>query len=71
LLDVQRFEPKDLPALTRLLKLRLSDTALQALQERCAYCLGRFGAPDDLFFSPDEWAEVQRQEQARQQGQAR
>lgn len=71
LLDVQRFEPKDLPALTRLVKLRLGHSALQALQERCAYCFGRFAVPDDLFFSAEEWGEMQRQQQARLQSQTR
>lgn len=61
--DLQRFPKQDLKALSSLLKLRLQDTALQALQERCAYCFGRFGAPDNLYYSEDnlyyseeEWA---------------
>jgi hypothetical protein len=71
LLDVQRFQPLDLPALSRLLRLRLSDPALQALQERCAYCFGRYGAPDDLYYSAEEWAERQRKEEARRQSRGR
>lgn len=59
LLDTQRFSRLDLAALTTLARLRLSPAALQALQERCAYCFGRFAAPDDLYFSEQEWAEVQ------------
>lgn len=59
LLDTQRFSRLDLAALTTLARLRLSSAALQALQERCAYCFGRFAAPDDLYFSEQEWAEVQ------------
>ncbi|MGO8674118.1 MAG: hypothetical protein ACLQVD_22495 [Capsulimonadaceae bacterium] len=60
LLDLQRFDRADLPTLMTLARLRLSPPALQALQERCAYCFGRFAAPDNLYYSEDEWAEVQR-----------
>ena len=67
LLDVQRFPAYDLPALTRLFRLRLESPALQSLQERCAYCFGRFAAPDDLFYSAEEQAEIVRQTEARQQ----
>lgn len=69
LLDVQRFSVEDLPDLTKLLRLRLQDAALQALQERCAYCFGRFGAPDDLYYSAEEWAEVRRLEEERRKSQ--
>jgi len=55
LLDVQRFAPSDAPFLKALFRLRLTSTALQALQERCAYCFGRFAAPERLYFSDDEW----------------
>ena len=48
---------------------KLINTILQALQERCSYCFGRFATPDALYFSEEEWAESQRQEQARRQGQ--
>jgi len=51
-------------ALTHLWKLRLSDAVLQALQERCAYCFGRFAAPDDLFYSSEEWEGIERKRQA-------
>lgn len=67
LLDLQRFDRTDLAALSRLLRLRLAAPALQALQERCAYCFGRFAAPDDLYYSADEFLELQRQEEARHQ----
>lgn len=71
LLDVQRFPRDDLPALKRLARLRLGDEALRALQERCAYCFGRFAAPDDLYYSSDEVAEIERKEREhrRSQGQ--
>ena len=69
LLDVQRFDPKDLQALTRQIRLRLTQTALQALQERCAYSFGRFGTPDDLYYSAKEWAEIQRLEEERRRNQ--
>jgi hypothetical protein len=58
LLELQYFPPADLGALASLVKLRLSDSARQALQERVAYCFGRFGAPDDLFFSEKEWQHI-------------
>ena len=70
LLDLQRFPRHDLSALKRLVRLRLTAPALQALQERCAYCFGRFGAPDDLFYSPEEWAERLRQQEERRVRQA-
>ena len=69
LLDVQRILAQDLPDITPLLRLRLQDAALQALQERCAYCFGRFGAPDDLYYSDGEWAEIQRSEEERRKSQ--
>lgn len=53
LLDVQRFMPNDLAALTRLMRLRLSEPALQAFQERCAYCFHRFAAPDGLYLEAE------------------
>ncbi len=55
LLEVAHFPPSDLGPLTSLVRLRLSPTALQALQERLAYCFGRYGAPDHLYFSREEW----------------
>jgi|SRR6185312_8902243 len=71
LLDVQRFSAIDLPSLIKLLRLQLQDEALQALQERCAYCFGRFGAPDTLYFSEQECAEDQRQRAERLRSQSR
>lgn len=56
LMEVQTVPPSDLSVLNSLLHLRLSTEALQALQERCAYCFGRFAAPDDLYYTPEEWA---------------
>ena len=67
LLDIQRFPQDDVSALLRLVRLHLSPPALQALQERCAYCFGRFAAPDGLFLTDQEWAEKQRKEKARVQ----
>ncbi|HOE10167.1 MAG TPA: hypothetical protein PLQ35_01470 [bacterium] len=62
LLDVQSFPPINLHALAaRCLRLRLSDEALKALQERLAYCFGRFGAPDHLYFTEEEWNLVNNQ----------
>ena len=55
LLEVFSFPSVDLGALASLIQLRLSDTARQSLQERLAYCFGRFGAPDDLLFNESEW----------------
>lgn len=69
MLDVQRFSPQDLPHLRKLRQIRLQNAALQALQERCAYCFGRFGAPDNLYYSEAEWAEVQRTEDERRKSQ--
>lgn len=61
LLDVQGFSPSKPSLFIEKVRLRLSPPALQALQERCAYCFGRFGAPDDLYYSAEEWAELERQ----------
>jgi hypothetical protein len=55
LLEVTHLPPSDLGPLSRLVRLRLSPAALQALQERLAYCFGRYGAPDHLYFSREEW----------------
>jgi len=54
LLDVQRFYGDELFPLLKQVRLRISDAALQALQERCAYCFGRFAAPDGLYYSEEE-----------------
>lgn len=45
----------NLAALPSLVKLRLAHEAQNALQERMAYCFGRYGAPDELFYSPEEF----------------
>jgi hypothetical protein len=58
LLEVVHFPPSNLGPLSGLVRLRLSPHALQALQERIAYCFGRFGAPDHLYFSPEEWEQA-------------
>ena len=71
LLEVACFPPGGLVALAGLRRLRLVPAALQALQERVAYCFGRFGAPDDLYYSQEEWAFVQEQGPARRRGAAR
>lgn len=55
LLETVCFPPINHDGLSRLRKARLSDEALKALQERLAYCFGRFGAPDHLYFNQDEW----------------
>jgi len=56
LLDMTTFVPKDIDALVQCRCIRLSAVALQALQERLAYCFGRFGAPDNFFLSETERA---------------
>ncbi len=58
LLEVVCYPQSSYPALRTRLRARLGPVALQALQERLAYCFGRFGAPDDLYFTPAEWAFV-------------
>ncbi len=56
LLEVQCFPSMDLHTLTAsCLRVRLSDEALRAFQERLAYCFGRFGAPDHLYYTEEEW----------------
>lgn len=55
LLEYMSFSPHDFTALASLVKLRLTPPALQAFQERLAYCFGRFGSPDNLFFNQEEW----------------
>jgi len=60
LLDVVRFPPNDIPAITTAcLKLRLTKDALGAFQERVSHCFGRFAAPDDLYFSKEELQSMQ------------
>lgn len=66
LLEVTSFPPTNLAALTRLIKLRLSSPALQALQERLSYCFARFGAPDHLYMNEEEWEH--KEQQAREKG---
>ncbi|MGI9182978.1 MAG: hypothetical protein ACR2H9_21075, partial [Longimicrobiaceae bacterium] len=60
LLDTTTIHPDDVLALGSLRRARLSVTALNALQERLAYCLGRFGAPDDLYFTGEERAAAEK-----------
>jgi hypothetical protein len=36
-------------------KASISHSALSVLQEKLAYCFGRFAAPGALFYSSDEW----------------
>jgi hypothetical protein len=54
LLEVTSLPPSNFAALSNLIRLRLSHVALQAFQERLAYCFGRFGAPDHLYLSEEE-----------------
>jgi len=54
LLEARSFPPSQFDALSALIRARLSQAALQSLQERLAYCFGRFGAPDELFYD-EEW----------------
>lgn len=54
LLEATSFPPSDLTSLSSLVRLRLSQVALQAFQERLAYCFGRFGAPDHLYMNQEE-----------------
>lgn len=59
LLEVQAFPPNSIRSFAEhCLKLRLSHDARQALQERLAYCFGRFGSPSDLYFTDEDlkWA---------------
>jgi hypothetical protein len=67
LLEVASFPPSQLDALSSLIQLRLSRDALQSLQERIAYCFGRFGAPDHLYFNEEEW-DFETERLARRQG---
>ena len=67
LLEVTSFPPSQFDPLSSLIRLRLSHAALQSLQERLAYCFGRFGAPDQLFFNEEEW-EYETERLARRQG---
>ena len=73
LLDVQRFSPQDLLDITTLLRVSLQVFGAPAFcrhfKTLCVYCFGRFGAPDDLYYSADEWAEVQRSEEERRKSQ--
>jgi hypothetical protein len=68
LLDSVTLASADAVALRHVRRFRLSAEALQALQERLAYCFGRFAAPDQLFFTPEEAsaqaAELQRKASA-------
>lgn len=55
LLDIACFASNDIPALSEAcLRLRLTDPALKAFQERLTHCFGRFAEPDHLFLSVDE-----------------
>ncbi len=54
LLQIASFPPTNFAALSGLIRLRLSRDALQAFQERLAYCFGRFGAPDHLYLNEEE-----------------
>ncbi len=49
------------------LRLRLSDPARLAFQNRLCYSLGRYAAPDDLYYDAEEWQHVERGKTARQQ----
>jgi len=71
LLTVASFPPSDLGGLRRLHRLRLTAPALQAFQERLAYCFGRFGVPNDLYFSESEWQFVLEQRASKQRKGAR
>lgn len=71
LLTVASFPPSNLEGLRRLLRLRLTTPALQAFQERLAYCFGRFGVPNDLYYSESEWQFVLEQRASRQRKNAR
>lgn len=57
LLELQTFSHLDLDALSGVVKLRLSETALGAFQERIAICFGRRAVPEDLYISDDLRAE--------------
>jgi hypothetical protein len=67
LLEATSFPPSQFDELSSVTRLRLSHAALQSLQERLAYCSGRFGAPDQLFFNEEEW-EYETRRLARRQG---
>lgn len=69
--DIQRFGPDNLASVKKLVKLRLSPPALQAFQERCSYFFGRFAAPDNLYYSDAEIAEIQRREDEKHRNQTR
>lgn len=63
--DVTCLARQNIEPLKKLLKLRLTVEALQAFQERLTYCFGRFGAPDDLFYSLEEWRFEQEERERR------
>jgi hypothetical protein len=63
LLELQTFAYADLDALSGVVKLRLSETALGAFQERIAFCFGRRAVPEDLYISDDLRAEWEKQAQ--------
>lgn len=66
-LEVTSFPPRNSAALSDLIRLRLSQPALQAFQERLTYCFGRFGAPDHLYMNEEEW-EARKEQLARKGG---
>lgn len=65
LLETVCLPPSELPTLRELIRLRLSEPALQAFQERLAYCFGRFGTPDELYFNDAERRFVSEQQKSK------
>jgi hypothetical protein len=59
LLSLQSFPRGSRDALLHLRQKSLSRGGLNSLQEKIAYCFGRFGADESLFYSPEEWNEEQ------------
>jgi len=54
--SIQALDRIDLEAVQQArFRLRLSSIALQAFQERMSYFFGRFGAPDHLYYTREEW----------------
>jgi len=54
LLEIQCFHPRDYQGLLANLHQRLGPEARQALQERLAYCFGRYALPDHFYCEPAE-----------------
>lgn len=59
--------PDSFPSLQKMLRYRLADAARLAFQNRLCYSLGRYAAPDDLYYDAEEWQHIERQRTTKQQ----